>query len=334
VLTPLPLTHLNTRGFDITLFTDVAPIRLASSTQKIVLYHDGLPVTASDTICNERHIRWHIRSTQQCATDSLFVCISPEARHGLERISSHAAQNAHVIPNILPRMQRVSTTRENLLNIAQLRLSSTFTEAAQNIEGAWFKTDSPNGIPPYILSVATIEPRKNYPALIEAWRRLCLLTGQEIKLMIVGSPGWLYQPILREMQPFIQQGMLLHLEKVAQEELPYLYSGAQCFIFPSVGEGFGLPPCEAMQCGCPVLLSDIPAHRYIGADAALYFDPYDAADIAAKLKMILLDENHNHLSADLIKKGFNNIQRFSAEAVLPQWEALFRETASKQRKFK
>ena len=101
------------------------------------------------------------------------------------------------------------------------------------------------------------------------------------------------------------------LGRVSDEELVRLYNQAACFVFPSLYEGFGLPPLEAMACGCPVLVSDIPVEREVCGDAALYFNPLDSENILHTITQYLND-------ADVIKekmrqKGFENIKRFSWE---------------------
>ena len=91
--------------------------------------------------------------------------------------------------------------------------------------------------------------------------------------MIVGSPGWKYEPILDAMRNLIERGELVHLEKVPSEEMRVLYTHAEAFVFPSNYEGFGFPPLEAMQCGAPVIASDIATHRWVLGDAALVLQP-------------------------------------------------------------
>ena len=117
-------------------------------------------------------------------------------------------------------------------------------------------------------------------------------------------------------------GQLLHLEKVSQDELGCWYSAARCFAFLSFAEGFGLPPIEAMQCDCPVLVSGIAAHRYSAGDAAIYCDPYNGGEIMAKLDFLTRDENRGEIDA-MVARGRANAARFTIEQVLPLWEELF-----------
>ena len=99
------------------------------------------------------------------------------------------------------------------------------------------------------------------------------------------------------------------LGRVSDEELLRLYHQAECFIFPSIYEGFGIPPVEAMACGCPVLAADIPVLREVCADAADYFNPYDVRSIHEGILAYLKDSDTK--KPLLQAKGKNNVQRYS-----------------------
>ena len=167
---------------------------------------------------------------------------------------------------------------------------------------------------PFVLCVSSIDPRKNFARLIEACQGL---TGA--KLYIVGKYNRVFS---LQMQLDTTSDHIQFLGRVSDDELVRLYNQAACFVFPSLYEGFGLPPLEAMACGCPVLVSDIPVEREVCGDAALYFNPLDPHDILHTITQYLND-------ADVIKetmrqKGFDNITRFSweksAEALIKKLE--------------
>jgi glycosyltransferase involved in cell wall biosynthesis len=133
---------------------------------------------------------------------------------------------------------------------------------------------------PYVLFVGSLEPRKNLKNLLEGWR----LGGFDgITLAVVGAGGHVFAKMQFGSMP--DRVRLLGL--VEDELLPAVYSGATAFVYPSVYEGFGLPPLEAMGCGCPVIVSDISAHREVCGEAAIYFDPFNPADISSKLESLL-----------------------------------------------
>ena len=334
VLRNLPRPSLDTNGFDFVVFQDSQNIEVHPNTQKIIRYHDAMPVFASDTFSNQHHTLSHYRLIKICEDDSIFVCNSDSSRSDLEKISKKAADNAHVIPYFIPEMKKEDTSFEILRQICLNRISdSTMQDINSSSETVdkWFRVSNQNKIPKFLMMLCTIEPRKNHLKLLEAWMKLRYRTGEDIKLMIVGKPGWGYKKILSAMEVFVKSGDLLHLENVAQTELPYLYSAASCFVFPSFAEGFGIPPSEAMQCGCPVILSDIPAHRYSAGDGALFFNPYDIDDMSNTMEKVLCGNNKKLLS-DLKQKGYSNVKRFSHDAVMPQWEEMFNKYYTKNKK--
>jgi len=318
----IPTPRLNTEGFDFLVTQDARPVKVSRRTVKVVRYHDGIPVTAADTVPGDRQIRVHVATVRRAAEDSVFVCNSTSALADLGSISPKGAARAIIIPNVIPRMERTESNRRILQTIMESRVSSsTISDKRQRHNvAAWFGDPAPGAIPQYIMSLATIEPRKNYIRLIEAWRELRQRTGADIKLMIVGALGWIFEPTLSAMRPYMERGELLHLSGVRQAELPYLYSMAAVFAFPSFAEGFGMPPTEAMQCGCPVVLSDIAAHQFMAGDAALYCDPYDVQSIATALECSLASKEVRQL---LVERGYRNVKRFSLDTLLPAWEDLF-----------
>ncbi|MBI4359846.1 MAG: glycosyltransferase family 4 protein, partial [Candidatus Jacksonbacteria bacterium] len=129
----------------------------------------------------------------------------------------------------------------------------------------------------FILSVGTLEPRKNYETLLEAFDMLC---GSEVHLLIVGSEGWKFDRIYRFWNRMKRKSQVRFLFNVTREDLPALYSAARLFIYPSFYEGFGFPPLEAAACGAPVIVSHGSSLPEIMGDAALYVDPFNIADLA------------------------------------------------------
>lgn len=316
-----------TQDFDFLFTQDTKLFRSSRSTRKVSRYHDGIPISAADTYDSGRFVRLHARAIQKASSDTLFVCNSPSAQNDLRNISPAAGANSVVIPYFIPEMKRASAPIRSIRSIAENRIS-TATLAKDKHKAAldrWFDSTGDERLQ-YIMSLATIEPRKNYSRLIEAWQ-LLRMRRRSIRLMIVGSPGWDYEPIINRMKPHVEEGTLLHLEKVAQPELPFLYSRADVFVFPSVVEGFGLPPTEAMQCGCPTVISDIAAHRFMGGNAPIFCDPYNVKDIADKINLALDEESG--LRDEVISKGKENVKRFTHDELIPLWETFFKDNMPK-----
>jgi glycosyltransferase involved in cell wall biosynthesis len=167
---------------------------------------------------------------------------------------------------------------------------------------------------PYILFVGSLEPRKNLKILLEAWQ----LGGFDgAMLAVVGASGHMFPKMQFDSIP---EGVRL-LGRVEDEVLPVLYSGAAGFVYPSVYEGFGLPPLEAMACGCPVAVSDIPAHREVCGNTAMYFDPFSPEDLSSNLERLLRIDSPSR--ASYVQAGLQRAASFSWEtAASDTWHIL------------
>lgn len=157
----------------------------------------------------------------------------------------------------------------------------------------------------YILSVGTLQPRKNFVRLIEAF---AALADKTIELVIVGKKGWLYDEILEAPKRFGVSDRVRFLDFVPDEELPTLYKNAACFALPSLYEGFGLPVLEAMSYGVPVVVSNTSSLPEIAGDAGVYVNPEDTEDITRGLARALTEHN-----TDRIKKGKERAKIFTWE---------------------
>ncbi len=154
---------------------------------------------------------------------------------------------------------------------------------------------------PYILTVSSLEPRKNLKRLLSAYKDLKL---DGVKLVIVGAPN----KIFREEETTEYFDDVIYWGYAEENELISLYQNALLFVFPSLYEGFGIPPLEAMYCGCPVTSSNADSLKEVCDEAAFYFDPLDTNSI--KKAMIYLINNDEERSK-LIEKGYKNAERFS-----------------------
>jgi glycosyltransferase involved in cell wall biosynthesis len=129
----------------------------------------------------------------------------------------------------------------------------------------------------YFLSLCTLEPRKNLPHLVCCFARLLAETGaRDLYLVLAGKEGWKYGPLLEaiEANDELRQRTLLS-GYIEDEGLPPLYSGALAFVYPTLYEGFGLPPLEAMKCGAPVITSNTSSLPEVVGDAGIMVDPHD-----------------------------------------------------------
>jgi glycosyltransferase involved in cell wall biosynthesis len=167
----------------------------------------------------------------------------------------------------------------------------------------------------YILYVGALTRRKNIVHLVEAYVRV-LETHPGTLLVITGPDSWVKSPVEETIERLGLQGQVLLTGPQTDQDLVYLYNGAVCFAFPSLYEGFGLPPLEAMACGTPVVTSNVASLPEVVGDAALLVDPYDVGSIAAAMQRILEDPA---LAEDLRAKGLHRASQFT-------WERTARET--------
>lgn len=161
----------------------------------------------------------------------------------------------------------------------------------------------------YILSVGTLQPRKNFSRLIEAFSRL---QDKELELLIVGKKGWLYDEILSSPKKFGVEGRVRFLDFVPDEDLPGLYDHAECFALPSLYEGFGLPVLEAMAHGVPVVVSNTSSLPEIAGDAGVYVEPEDVSSIVSGLQRVLSEKGS--VRAARIARGKARVGAFTWDA--------------------
>ncbi len=174
----------------------------------------------------------------------------------------------------------------------------------------------------YILAVGTLQPRKNYVRLIQAFNRL--KAGVET-LVIVGKRGWMYQPIFDEVTRLGLAARVRFLDYVPPAEMPALVSGARLLAFPSLHEGFGLPVLEAQACGTPVVCSMTSSLPEAAGDGALLVDPCDVDALTAAIERLVADDA---LREKLIANGFKNVRRFSWEDCARLLLSVFEELSS------
>jgi glycosyltransferase involved in cell wall biosynthesis len=177
--------------------------------------------------------------------------------------------------------------------------------------------EEPRSACPYFLYVGTLQPRKNLERVVAAFARLAALPELEgVQLVLAGRRGWLYDGLFAQVNALGLAGRVLFPGYVAEGDLPSLYAGALAFVFPSLYEGFGLPVLEAHAYGVPVLTANNSSLPEVAGDAALLVDPHDVDAIAAAMHRLATDAA---LRQDLIRKGLENVKRFS-------WEKCARET--------
>lgn len=172
---------------------------------------------------------------------------------------------------------------------------------------------------PILLAVGHLEPRKNYPCLIEAMA-LIATSNPDLRLVIVGRDSGAGDALVRAIANTGLTSRVTILEDVEDSDLRDLYRKARLFVFPSNLEGFGIPLLEAMDNGTPIIASDIPIFHEIAADAAAYFNPASARDLADTITRLLADEVEQERLAAL---GRVRVMNFQYATLAPQLSAIY-----------
>ncbi|MCK5259744.1 MAG: glycosyltransferase family 4 protein, partial [Candidatus Omnitrophica bacterium] len=177
---------------------------------------------------------------------------------------------------------------------------------------------------PFILSVGTIEPRKNLINSIHAFHALRAKKDFSGKLVVIGMDGWLHEDLVDLIETLGLKGHIIFLGYLSDSELRYFYNKAEVFIFPSFYEGFGFPILEAFCCGAPVVTSNVSSCPEIAGDAALTVDPGNPKDIADAIARIVSDQD---LRQALKEKGSKRAREFdfrkTAEETLKVYEEVY-----------
>ncbi|MEK7665718.1 MAG: glycosyltransferase family 1 protein [Patescibacteria group bacterium] len=160
----------------------------------------------------------------------------------------------------------------------------------------------------YVLSVATIEPRKNHLSLIEAYEMYRDRTGDEITLVIAGATGWKAQPVLEAIKKSRYAHGIHLLDYVSEEQKIELYKRATLFVFPSFYEGFGLPVLDAMSHGLPIITSHTSSMPELVGDAGILIDPFNVNDLFVAIREVMHSKT---LQAELKTRGLKRAKDFS-----------------------
>lgn len=241
-------------------------------------------------------------------------CALPSLRSYLERVVPRSVARAkHVLADS-------SNTRDDLvalLNVAPEKISVVpagveLRFAPMSDEDLLATVRARYGLPErFILSVGTLEPRKNFPGLIAAYAEMRRRTALPHGLVIAGREGWLYDAIYKQVAV---EGVAEHVRFLgfaADADLPALYNLAELVAYPSLYEGFGIPPLEALACGIPVVCSNTSSLPETVGDAALTVDPHDTAALAEAMSAALTDPA---LRAQMVERGLAQAAKFTWRA--------------------
>ena len=210
------------------------------------------------------------------AHSDLIVTVSNHTWRDLALLKPEFQEKAHVViyPAVGPKVQRTNDKRMDLPDR-------------------------------FLLAVGTLQPRKNIQGVIKAFEQIAEAKPQ-LHLCIAGGSGWKSSAIFEVIPEWLKE-RIHFLGYVHHDELMELYSRAQLLVFPSFYEGFGIPPLEAMACGCPVITSDVSSLPEVVGDAALMIDPNNTEEIANTIKYLLGPQ----VSAIAVERGYAQAKQFS-----------------------
>ncbi len=270
--------------------------------QTVVTVHD-VGFHQYPQLYKPRQVKVHERAMREIAkTAARIITVSEFSGYAIAAAYGIEPQRIAIVPNgVNHSLYRPLTTPDDLTTI-EARLRRYHISQ------------------PFFLTIGRLEAKKNLTTLIKAFNafKSRLGLGSPHRLVLVGVPGFRYDEIKREIASSSFNTDIIELGYVPELDLPYLINAAEALIHPSLYEGFGLPPVQAMACGCPVVASEAASLPEILQDAALYFSPTEPEELAAALKR-LMDELG--LKANLRRAGLMRAAaytwRATAEKTLP-----------------
>lgn len=269
----------------------VLPLRRCC--RRVVTVHDLTTVLMPDchTVTRRSYLRWMI--PKACDRADGIIAVSESTRDDLV---------THL---------RISPQKIFVVHLGVAEAFRPVSDMAQLL-----KVRRKYGLPEkFILYVGTLEPRKNVKTLVTAYEQAGDVL-REFSLVLAGSLGWGYQPLLRQISSSPVGDRIILPGYIAAEDLPAIFSAASVFVYPSLYEGFGLPILEAMACGTPVITSNVSSMPEVAGDAALLFDPGSPTDLLVAIRKVLAEvEVRNSLA-----------ERGIARARFFTWEQTARKT--------
>lgn len=235
-------------------------------------------------------------------------------KHALKKVAKVVA----VSENTKKDVEKMFNIDKDLVSVIPLSASDVFQPLPKE-DLDLFKTEN-RITDKFILGVGTLEPRKNFETLVKAFAKI----SRELlnyKLLIVGKKGWYFDTIFETVRSEHVIEKVEFLGYIPERDLVKLYNLASVFVYPSLYEGFGIPPLDAMQSGCPVITSNVASLPEVVGDAAIMVDPNKISELAEAIKKVITNEE---LRKEMIHKGKLRVKKFSwktnAENILEIFE--------------
>ncbi len=283
---PIPYSFFFGKKADVTVFFNYA-IPPGVKGKKIVFIHDMAYKAYPETVRAKTRNFLEMTLQKSCRRADKIVTISEFSKSEIIKYLKIEEKKIEVVP----------------LGVDFGRFHTGYTEKQKQKVAEKYKIPSD-----YFLYLGTIEPRKNLERLIYAYAKVLEREPDVPDLILAGRKGWLCEAIYQAVGELKIQRKVHFLGYVSDEDVPVLLSGAKIFLFPSLYEGFGLPPLEAMACGVPVITSKAASLIEVAGDAAVLVDPYDEACIVQELYSLWKEENRRKV---LSERGIQRVKSYS-----------------------
>lgn len=254
----------------------------------VITIHDLIPYIMPETV-DQPHLEYVLKYTPQ------FI----ERADKIITVSYHSKKD----------IQRYFNVPNEKINVIYHAADQIFTPI--NKENAKKKIGEKYGIKDkFILYLGGFSPRKNIARLIRGFKMICNEFQEEHKLVILGEPSRTYENLMKLTDKLSMSDKVIFTGFVPTEDLTSFYNSCEVFVYPSLYEGFGLPPLEAAACGVPVVTSDISSIPEVMGDCCTYVNPYDVVDIAQGIYDTITDKE---LRRTLSVKGLERVKKYSWE---------------------
>lgn len=254
---------------DVTQFFNFA-VPPGARGKRITFIHDMAYKTCPQTVDKKTRIWLELCMRTSCRHADHIVTVSAFSKKEIVRLLHIPEGNITVIPNAVDHTVYHTDYSKDQLKMARSRYG--------------IRED-------YFLYLGTIEPRKNLERLLDAYARLCREKPDAPQLVLAGRRGWLCNGIYEKARSLHLGNKILFTGYVRQQDSPMLMCGAAAFVFPSLYEGFGMPPLEAMACGTPVITSNTTSLPEVAGDAAVLVNPKSRSEIYRAMKQMLEDSS-------------------------------------------